>query len=64
MFLLVIFLAIYMTLYYLKNNEYNKLKEDTENKKAEIKWFREIFVSMEGIENTQNRKIIYLVESL
>ena len=41
MILLVVLLAIYVTLYYIKADEYDKLKKDTENKKAENKWFRE-----------------------
>ena len=64
MFLLVGLLAIYMTLYYIKAEEYDKLKEDTENKKAENQWFREIFVAMQERENISHRKIIYLVKSL
>ena len=64
MFLLVGLLAIYMTLYYIKAEEYDKLKEDTENKKAENQWFREIFVTMQERENISHKKIIYLVKSL
>ena len=64
MFLLVVLLAIYMTLYYIKVDEYDKLKEDTENKKAENKWFREIFVTMQEREDISRKKIIYLTKSL
>ena len=64
MFILVVLLAIYMTLYYIKVDEYDKLKEDTENKKAENKWFREIFVTMQEREDISRKKIIYLTKSL
>ena len=64
MFLLVVCLAIYMTLYYIKADEYDKLKEDTEYKKVENKWFREIFVTTQERENISHKKIIYLVKSL
>ena len=64
MILLVILLAIYMTLYYIKVDEYDKLKEDTENKKTENKWFREIFVTMQEREDISHKKIIYLAKSL
>ena len=64
MFLLVVLLAIYMTLYYIKADEYDKLNEDTENKKAENKWFREIFVTMQEREDISHKKIIYLTKSL
>ena len=64
MFLLVVCLAIYMTLYYIKADEYDKLKEDTENKKAENEWFREIFVTMQERENISHKKINYLLKSL
>ena len=64
MFILVILLAIYMTLYYIKVDEYDKFKKDTENKKAENKWFREIFVTMQERENISDKKIIYLSKSL
>ena len=64
MLLLAVFLAIYMTLYYIKTDEYDKLKEDTENKKAENEWFREIFVTMQEREDISQKKIIYLVKSL
>ena len=64
MFLLVSLLAIYMTLYYIKADEYDKLKEDTENKKSEIKWFREIYVTMKEREDTSHKNIIHLLKSL
>ena len=64
MLLLVGLLAIYMTLYYIKADEYDKLKEDTENKKAEIKWFREIYVNMKEREDNSDKNIIHLLESL
>ena len=64
MILLVILLAIYMTLYYIKADEYDKLKKDIENKKAENEWFREIFVTMQEREDISHKKIIYLTKSL
>ena len=64
MFLLVGLLSIYMTLYYIKADEYDKLKEDTEIKKAEIKWFREIYVTMKEREYISHKNIIHLLESL
>ena len=64
MLLLVILLAIYMTLYYIKTDKYDKLKEDTENKKTENEWFREIFVTLQERENISHKKIIYLAKSL
>ena len=64
MLLLVGLLAIYMTLYYIKADEYDKLKEDNEYKKVENKWFREVFVTMQERENISHKKINYLVKSL
>ena len=64
MLLLVVFLTIYMTLYYIQADEYDKLKEDTEHKKAENKWFREIFITMQERKDISHKKIIYLAKSL
>ena len=63
-FLLVIALAVYMTLYHLKNDEYNKLKRDSEQKKNENKWFRKIIVIMQERDDVSHKKIIYYTKSL